>query len=87
MARTSKHILLFTIEPLSLTLSPLYLALIHIAYIIYMLGIVWVCLTSVKLRELYIATQLLFRGITGDSPELFMGNSATLFGYTKCVAI
>ena len=38
----------------------------------------------VEPRELQIAPQLLFRGV---SPELFTGNSATLFGYTKCVAI
>ena len=46
------------------TLSLLYLTLFHIVHIIsYMLGIVCVCLTCVKLRELYIAPQLLFRGI------------------------
>jgi len=41
-ARTSKHILFFAIDPLSPTLSLLYLALHHI-HIIYMLGIVCVC--------------------------------------------
>ena len=38
-ARTSKHIFVFAFDPLSLTLS-LYLALIHIAHIIY----AWYCL-------------------------------------------
>jgi len=35
VARISKHIFVFAIDPLSLTLSLLYLALIHIAHIIY----------------------------------------------------
>ena len=48
----------------SLSLSLLYLALIHIAHIIYMLGIDCVCAhTCVQSRELQIAPQLLFRGI------------------------
>ena len=34
-ARTSKHIFVFAFDPLSLTLSLLYLALIHIVHIIY----------------------------------------------------
>ena len=45
-ARSSKHIFVFAFDPLSLTLflSLLYLALIHIPHIIYMLGIDCVCL-------------------------------------------
>ena len=71
-ARTSKHIFVFAFDPLSLTLSLslslfliLCLASFHIVNIIYMLGIdcVCVCHTCVKPRELYIAPQLLFRGI------------------------
>ena len=64
-ARTSKHILLFAIDPLSLTLSLslLYCALHHIVHFIYIcLGLI-VCHTCVKPKELYIAPQLLFRGI------------------------
>ena len=47
-ARTSKHIFVFTFDPLSLTLFLLYLALHHM-HIIYMFGIVCVphlCLTK-----------------------------------------
>jgi len=42
VARTSKHIFVFAIDPLSLHFLYLYLALIHIAHIIYMLGIICV---------------------------------------------
>ena len=42
-ARTSKHIFVFAIDPLSLnSLSLLYLALHRIVHIIYMLGIDYV---------------------------------------------
>ena len=41
-ARTSKHILVFVFDPLSLTLSLLHCVLIHIIHIIYMLGL-FVC--------------------------------------------
>ena len=34
-ARTSKHIIVFAIDPLSLTLSHLYLALHHIVHILH----------------------------------------------------
>ena len=62
-ARTSKHILLFAINPLSLnSLSPLHCALHHIVHIIYMLGL-FGCHTCVQPGELHIAPQLLFRGI------------------------
>ena len=62
-ARTSKHIMVFVFDLLSLTLSLLLcLALIDIVHIIYMLGL-FVCLTCVQPRELHIAPQLLFRGI------------------------
>ena len=37
--RTSKHILVFAIDPLSLTLS-LTLCIIHVAHTIYMLGLI-----------------------------------------------
>ena len=60
-ARTSKRILVFVFDPLSLN-SLFYYALHHIVHIIYMLGLI-VCHTCVEPRELYIAPQLLFRGI------------------------
>ena len=47
-ARTSKHILVFAFDPLSLTLS-LTLCIVHIVHIIYMLGLVvcpYLCLTK-----------------------------------------
>ena len=59
-ARTSKYVFVFAID--SYCSLSLYLALIHIAHIIYMLGVVW-CLTSFEPRELHIVPQLLFRGI------------------------
>ena len=46
-ARTSKHISVFAFDPLSLTLSLLHYALIHIVHIIYMLGL-FVCHTCVN---------------------------------------
>ena len=45
-ARTSKHILVFAFDPLSLN-SLLHCALIHILHIIYMLGL-FVCHTCVN---------------------------------------
>ena len=63
-ARTSKHILVFAFDPLSLTLSfILCLALFHIVHIILICLVLFVCLTCVEPRELHIASQLLFRGI------------------------
>ena len=46
-ARTSKHIFVFAFDPLSLTLSLLHCASIHIVHIIYMLGL-FVCHTCVN---------------------------------------
>ena len=46
-----------------LTLSPIYLALFYIVHIILICLVLFVCLTCVEPRELYIAPQLLFRGI------------------------
>ena len=60
-ARTSKHISMFVIDLLSLN-SLLFTLHCFILFISYMLGL-FVCLTCVKPRELYIAPQLLFRGI------------------------
>ena len=48
-ARTSKHILVFAFDPLSLTLSLSYCVLHHIVHIIYMLGLIvcpYLCLTK-----------------------------------------
>ena len=60
-ARTSKHILVFAIDPLSLFL--LHLCIDSYCYIIYML-VLFVCAhTCVQPIELFIAPQLLFRGI------------------------
>ena len=65
-ARTSKYIFVFAFafDPLSLTLSLLYCALYHfILFISFICLDLFVCLTCVEPRELYIAPQLLFRGI------------------------
>ena len=53
-ARTSKHILVFVFDPLSLTLSfILCLALIHIVHsYLYAWYCLFVCLTCVEPREL-----------------------------------
>jgi len=48
---------------LTLSLSLIYLALFHIVHIILVCLVLFVCLTCVEPRELYIAPQLLFRGI------------------------
>ena len=102
-ARTSEHILVFAFDPLiSLTLSllfvqsiihlfisyclHLFLALIHIAYP-YMLGLL-VCASLVLNHESFIQHLNAYLGESrGVSPEPFMGNSATLGGCIKCVAI
>ena len=60
-ARTSKHVLVFAFDPLSFSL--LLCALHHIAHIIYMLVLIVCAHTCVQPRELFIAPQLLFRGI------------------------
>ena len=63
-ARTSKYILVFAIDSLSLNSLSLSLILCIASYFPYHLyAWVIVCLTCVKPRELYIAPQLLFRGI------------------------
>ena len=64
-ARTSKHIFVFAFDPLSLSLSLiLCLASFHIVHsYLYAWYCLCVYLTCVEPRELYIAPQLLFRGI------------------------
>jgi len=53
-ARTSKHILVFAIDPLSVTFSlTLCLALIHICHIIYML-VLFVCAHTCVNQESFI---------------------------------
>ena len=72
-----------------LSLSLLYCALHHfILFISFICLDLFVCShTCVQPREIHIAPQLLLEEFRGDSPEPFTGNSATLFGYTKCVAL
>ena len=54
-ARTSKHIRVLAVDPLTLTLSLLYCAaLIHIAYHIYMLGCDCLCASLVLNHESFI---------------------------------
>ena len=61
-ARTSKHILVFASNSLSLSL--LCLASFHIVHsYLYAWYSLFVCHTCVEPRELHIAPQLLFRGI------------------------
>ena len=87
-ARISKHILVFAFDPLSLTLSYIVPCIISYCSFILICLVLLVCAHScVQPRDLQIAPQLLFREIRGDSSEPFTGNSATLFGYTKCVTI
>ena len=63
-ARTSKHILVFAFDPLSLNSLFYTLHLFHIVHIIHICLVLFVCAhTSVEPRELHIAPQLLFRGI------------------------
>ena len=64
-ARTSKHILVFAFDPLSLTFSLSLSYIVHciILSISFVCLVLIVCHTCVELRELYIAPQLLFRGI------------------------
>ena len=61
-ARTSKHILVFAIDPLSLN-SLLFTLHCFILFISFICLDLFVCLTCVQPRELHIAPQLLFRGI------------------------
>ena len=65
VTRTSKHILVFAFDPLSLNFLSLILclALFHIVHIILICLVLFVCHTCVQPRELQIAPQLLFRGI------------------------
>ena len=87
-ARTSKHISVFAFDPLSLTLSlTLCLALIHI--VISYTCLCCLCVPILVFNQESFTSHLNsyseeFRGV---SPKPFTGNSATLFGYTKCVAL
>ena len=63
-AQTSKHILVFSFDQLSLnSLSLSYIVHCIILFILYICLVLIVCHTCVEPRELYIAPQLLFRGI------------------------
>ena len=62
-ARTSKHVLVFAFDPLSLTLSYILSCIDSYCSISYICLGLFVCHTCVKPRELHIAPQLLFRGI------------------------
>ena len=87
-ARTSQHIFMFAFDPLSLNSLSLSLSYIvpciisYCSFILICLVLLFVCHTCVKPRELH--TCVKSRGV---SPEPFTGNSATLFGYTKCVVL
>ena len=85
-ARTSKHLLVFAFDALSLTLSLLYCVLHHIVHIISMLVLIVYAHTCVQPREFYMALNSYLEEFRGDSPEPLTGNSATLFGYSKCIA-
>ena len=82
VARNSKHIFVFAIDPLSLTLSLSYILYCIILFISYICLVLIVCHTCVEPRELQIAPQSYLEKFRGVSPEPFTGNSATLFGYT-----
>ena len=87
MAQTSKHILVFAFDPLSLnSISFISYIALYCSYLIH----AWYCLcayTYVESRELHIAPPTLnLEESRGDSPEPFTGILATLFGYT-CVVI
>ena len=64
VARTSKHISVFAIDPLSLnSLSYIVPCTISYCSFIHICLVLFVYLICVEPRELYIAPQLLFRGI------------------------
>ena len=85
MAGTSKYISLFAIDPLYLN-SLLFTLHCNILFISYMVDL-FVCHTCVEPREFQIAPNSYSEEFRGVSPEPFTGNSATLVGYTKCVAL
>jgi len=60
-AQTSKRIFVFAFDPLSLALSIISCIDSYCSYHICL--VLFVCLTCAEPRELYIAPQLLFRGI------------------------
>ena len=63
-ARTLKHILVFAFDPLSLYSLSLSLCIAsYCSYHMYMLLLIACAHTCAQPRELYIAPQLLFRGI------------------------
>ena len=62
--RTSKHILVFVFDPLSLTLSYIVPCIdLYCSFIFICLELIVCVHTCVQPRELHIAPQLLFRGI------------------------
>ena len=72
---------------LLLSLS-LCLASFILSYHSYMLDCVCLCASLVFNQESFIQhLNSYLKEFRGDSSEPFTGNSATLFGYTKCVAI
>ena len=62
-ARTSKHILVFAFDPLSLTLSLLYCALHHFILIIHIICLAYLCVPHLCLttRASYSASTLIQR--------------------------
>ena len=85
-ARTSKHILVFAFDPLSLySLS----YIVHCSYCSYHIHAWFDCVPILVFNEesfIYHLNSYL-EEFRGDSPEPLTGNLAILFGYTKCVAI
>ena len=85
-ARTSKHIFVFAFDPLSLTLS--YLPCIDSYCHIIHKCLVCLCASLMLNQESFtLYLNFYLEEFKGDSPKPFTGNSATLFGYTRCVAI
>ena len=86
-ARTSKHIRVFAIDPLSLTLSLFCIVPYIISYcsfIYYMLDL-FVCASLVLNHESFIQRLNSYSEESrGVSPEPFTGNSATLVSCIKC---
>ena len=76
-ARTSKHILVFAFDPLSLTLSLIYLALIHI--VISYTCFVCLCAILVLTKKASYSTSTL---IQRTQEELVQSPSLGEFGYT-----
>ena len=82
LSRTSKHILVFVFDPLSLNSFSLTSCIASYCSYSYMLSIGCVSILVLNKRASYSISTLNLKESRGDSSEPFMGNSVTFFGYT-----